>query len=199
LTFDSFLSPEEAGAIVRVAEAAEFRESAGSGGRDVDGSLVSVNSDYRTSHTAWCHDKCLEEEPIRQVRERVESLTGFPDSYHEFPQFLRYTEGQYYKVHNDFIEDQVEMVVGPRVLTLFLYLSDVDEGGETHFPRANVTVKARRGRAALWPSVLNHDPRSVDNRTNHVANPVVRGKKYSVNIWLHLHDFKGPYLQGCAS
>ena len=56
---------------------------------------------------------------------------------------------------------------GPRVLTFFLYLSDVEEGGETAFPLLGIAVKPKKGKALLWPSVLDHDTLSYEPRTLH--------------------------------
>lgn len=40
-------------------------------------------------------------------------------------------------------------------------------GGETHFPRLNITIPAKRGSALIWPSVLDGDPNERDDRTDH--------------------------------
>lgn len=52
---------------------------------------------------------------------------------------------------------QNKLSCGPRILTFFLYLSDVEEGGETVFPSLNISVSPKRGRALLWPSTMDHD------------------------------------------
>lgn len=98
---------------------------------------------------------------------------------------------------------------GMQILTVFLYLNDVEAGGGTNFPaldlvRANMvlrrsaifglcqdsqidaicffyptqTIMPKRGRALLWPSVLDEDPDEPDERTEHQALPVERGMKY---------------------
>lgn len=90
------------------------------------------------------------------------------------------------------------MPCGPRVYTMFLYLSDVEEGGHTRFPLLNISVQPKRGRAVLWPSTLSDDPVTQDERTQHVAEPVLRGLKYSVNLWLHLYDFKSANKIACT-
>jgi prolyl 4-hydroxylase len=87
---------------------------------------------------------------------------------------------------------------GPRILTFFLYLSDVEEGGETVFPTLNIKVKPKKGRALLWPSVLDEDPENQDPRTTHAAATVIKGKKYAANAWIHLYDFEKSNLWGCT-
>mmetsp|Transcript_1080 Transcript_1080/g.3152 ORF Transcript_1080/g.3152 Transcript_1080/m.3152 type:complete len:492 (-) Transcript_1080:1135-2610(-) len=78
-----------------------------------------------------------------------------------------------------------------------MYLNDVEEGGGTRFPKLNVTVTPKLGRAALWPSVLDSDPNAVDRRTDHEAMPVIRGVKYGANAWIHQRDFKTNNVKGC--
>jgi prolyl 4-hydroxylase len=36
-----------------------------------------------------------------------------------------------------------------------MYLSDVSSGGGTRFPQLNVTIEPRKGRALLFPNVMN--------------------------------------------
>jgi prolyl 4-hydroxylase len=95
-------------------------------------------------------------------------------------------------------ERQVKLACGPRILTFFLYLSDVDEGGETGFPQLNLYVKPQKGKALLWPSVLNDNLERQDGRTHHEARPVISGVKLAANQWIHLYDFKKPNLWGCT-
>lgn len=40
--------------------------------------------------------------------------------------------------HHDYIEYHLERAIGVRIVTVFMYLNDVDEGGGTHFPFLNV-------------------------------------------------------------
>ena len=94
---------------------------------------------------------------------------------------------------------EFEMPSGPRVLTFFMYLSDVEEGGETHFPLLNISVKPRKGWALLWPSVVNDYPDSkIDHRTRHAALPVKKGTKFAANSWIHLREYKTPNIWGCT-
>lgn len=84
------------------------------------------------------------------------------------------------------------------MLTVFMYLNDVEEGGGTHFGRLNLTVMPKKGRAVIWPSVLDEDPVEWDERTHHEALVVESGIKYGANAWIHLRDFKTQSAKGCV-
>jgi prolyl 4-hydroxylase len=111
---------------------------------------------------------------------------------------LHYDPGQYYVKHHDYIPGHLSMPCGPRLFTFFLYLSDVEEGGETSFPDLGFEVKPKAGRALFWPSVRNEEPFRKDPRTMHEAKPVIRGEKLAANAWLHMYDFKNPFKVGCT-
>jgi len=98
-------------------------------------------------------------------------------------QMLRYEEGEYYRSHHDLIEHQIDRQEGVRIMTVYLYLNDLDEeaGGGTQFTNlGGLTVQPKRGRALLWPSVLDEDPHKKDVRTMHQAMPVIKGVKYGM-------------------
>ena len=91
---------------------------------------------------------------------------------------------------------------GVRIFTLFMYLNDVPEGGGTRFtdlPGGPVTFQPQRGKAILWPSVLEHEPHKKDDRTHHEALPVTKGEKFGANFWIHQYDFKGAHSKGCTA
>lgn len=90
-------------------------------------------------------------------------------------QILQYDIGQKYNPHHDASERQYILPCGPRILTFFLYLSDVEEGGETAFPGLGISVKPKKGKALLWPSILSDNPSRIDHRTTHEARPVIKG------------------------
>jgi len=130
--------------------------------------------------------------------EKIRNLTGVPTRNSEYLQILKYEVGQFYKTHHDFIEHDIERQSGPRILTVFFYLNDVEKGGGTNFPDLNITVFPKRGRVLIWPSVVNADLNEKELRTDHQALPVDKGIKFGANAWLHLRDFRTPYEKGCT-
>ena len=144
--------------------------------------LTDVPDGIRTSHNAWCqHRHCYQHPVHRRVIERIMGIVGLPPNNAEHMQLLRYGPGEYYRLHHDWIPEQLDAACGPRAFTFFLYLSDVEEGGGTQFPYINITVMPKKGSAVLWPHGLNSDPRIKDTRTHHEAMPVIKGQKWGAN------------------
>ena len=114
---------------------------------------------------------------------------------------LKYEEGEYYQTHHDYNEHQLERQSGVRILTVYMYLNDLEEGdgGGTQFTSLGLTVQPKRGRAVIWPSVKNESPHEKDPRTMHQALPVKNGAvKYGSNAWIHQRDFKTAHKNGCT-
>ena len=106
--------------------------------------------------------------------------------------------GDFYVTHNDYVDTGTVLPCGPRILTFFLYLSDVEEGGETAFPDLGIVIKPKKGKALLWPSVQSKDLEKMDVRTNHEARVVVNGRKYGANVWIHSYNYVQPALWSCS-
>jgi prolyl 4-hydroxylase len=157
-----------------------------------------VIQETRTSSNAWCVEDCYKDELNQNVLRTVENITGIPENHSEYWQFLKYEVGQFYGEHHDFIPFHLNRYQGARILTVFLYLNDVTEGGGTRFTKLGITVQPKRGRVVVWPSVYDHDPTKRDARTHHEALPVKEGIKYGANAWIHARDFKAVYDGGCS-
>ena len=148
--------------------------------------------------TIRCNDECYKDPFAQSAAAKIEALTGVPEANSEYLQLLRYSTGQFYRTHHDYIGHHVQRPSGPRILTAFLYLNDVEAGGGTNFPDLDLTVMPKKGRVLLWPSVLDSDPNKKDYRTQHQALNVDAGPKFAANAWLHLRDFKEPHENGCT-
>jgi len=197
MTFDTFLTDEEADALIEGGRREGFQRSTDQGKLNDVGEREKVVSKTRTSANAWCMKKCTSMPLVQGVTKKIEDITGIPEGNYESFQILEYEEGEFYKRHHDSnMKDQTPP--GPRIMTFFLYLSDVEEGGETRFSSLGLTVSPSKGRALVWPSVTDADPETWDVRTFHEAMPVIKGVKYAANHWIHLYDYKGPNHWGCT-
>ena len=116
------------------------------------------------------------------------SSTQLPLSHQEDIQILRYTKGQKYGAHYDSAYDTKESGPHHRKATFYMYLSDVEEGGETAFPKDSVWVDPAMGKAA--------DPSFSDCAKGHVAaKPKVSKTAYIRTGPLHIQTLLlGAYL-----
>jgi prolyl 4-hydroxylase len=199
---ENFLSEEEADRLVEIGKKQGYERSADVGKEKPDGSHDSLVSDSRTSHNTWCQEKsCYEDPLVAPVIERIAEVSKTSVQNSEYLQLLQYEPSQYYKQHHDYIPHHRDMPCGVRILTLFIYLNDVEEGGGTSFPLVNnrkgIVVQPKKGNAVLWPSVLDNEPESKDGRTEHEALPVLKGLKYGANAWIHSRDFKAAFAKNC--
>merc|ERR1712228_870204 len=176
----------------------EFERSEDAGDLDENFVYKSIISESRTSSNAWCSADCQQMDAAQNILSSIEEVTGINRLWFEQLQVLRYEVGEHYLEHHDFIDLQYDMPCGPRLLTLFVYLNDVEEGGETEFPRLGIKVKPKKGKAILWPNVLSNDPFKKLESTNHAALDVIKGRKYAINAWIHLFDFTNPHIMGCT-
>lgn len=195
LVLDDFLNATECETLIRLGAAQGYEQSKDVGQQRYDGSYEGAVSRFRTSRNAWCDGDCLEHAVTQTFLARLESLTHLPPSHAEYLQLLEYQVGQRYHVHHDYVPHHVDRPAGPRILTVLVYLSDVEAGGATYFEDAG-TVYPKRGRAVIWPNVL--DSLAKDPRTSHEALPVEAGTKYAVNAWYHLRDFQSAHAMNCV-
>jgi prolyl 4-hydroxylase len=195
---DNFISDEEADRLIELGALEGYERSSDVGKMRFDGTFENNVNNGRTSENAWCQNACYNDTVAQKVIHRIAQVTNIPEENSEYLQLLRYQEGQYYQTHHDLIGHQLNRQPGVRIMTFYMYLNDVEEGGGTQFPKLGpLTVMPKKGRALIWPSVLDEDPDKMDKRMDHQAMPVIKGVKYGANAWIHQRDFKGPNKNGC--
>eukprot|EP01060_Flectonema_neradi_P011736 TRINITY_DN18743_c0_g1_i1.p1 TRINITY_DN18743_c0_g1~~TRINITY_DN18743_c0_g1_i1.p1 ORF type:complete len:460 (+),score=55.65 TRINITY_DN18743_c0_g1_i1:60-1382(+) len=189
--FERLLTDQECEAIVEHAHNQITR----SGVVPHKGSNDSTISDVRTSSHTWLNEEVPE---VGAVMDRILSITGFRRGDQEALQVLRYEHNQKYDAHHDYFDPNFYgKQTTNRAITAFLYLDNVEEGGETWFPRANggpypsnyhscdsgLRVKPVKGSAAFF-----YDMRpdlTLDEYSLHGGCPVVKGTKWGGTLWLH--------------
>ena len=194
---ENFVAPEECERLIYHGQQRGY-ESSLTLQTNPDGTVEDIPHPSRNSKTTWCLEECITDPLALTVIERIEKLTGIPRNNSEALQLLQYGPNQFYRTHHDYLEHHLERPQSVRIVTIFLYLNDVKVGGQTNFPRLNLTVSPKRGRAVMWPNVRNDDPIADDLRTEHESMDVKEGIKYGANAWLHHRDFMTPFGDGCT-
>ncbi|KAJ4803418.1 2-oxoglutarate (2OG) and Fe(II)-dependent oxygenase superfamily protein [Rhynchospora pubera] len=166
----------------------------------------SVDSRVRTSSGMFLRRG--QDKIIRTIEKRIADFTFIPVEHGEGLQVLHYEVGQKYEPHYDYFHDEFNTKNGgQRIATLLMYLSDVEEGGETVFPSAKfnssslphynelsdcakqgLSVKPKRGDALLFWSMKpdgTQDPTSL-----HGGCAIIKGNKWSSTKWMRMYEYK---------
>ena len=199
--FDNFMDDEDVDELLEYAQKVGLKRSTGQGEIDENGVQEQSIVTGRTSENTWCMGSCRELSSMKRVVKRVSMMTSLSDNHFESAQILRYTQGQKYDSHNDIGDKDFSSLAGPRIFTFFVYLSDVENGGETEFPRLKLKFKPKKGSAVFWSSVKEVNGQFFrDDMTIHQANPPGQGElKFAMNVWVHSKDFSTPNTWGCTA
>lgn len=176
-----FLSDEECDHIINLCEP-RFKRS-----------NVVYKSGESKAHEARTSSSCIiepgEDSIVKAVEQRAAEVVGVPVENIEGLQVVKYTPGQQYKAHNDWLSDQKNMK-NQRYATIFGYLNDDFEGGETKFTNIGVDVKPKKGDAALWYNCESNDTKTCYEESKHAGSPPTKGTKYGLNIWIRFNKYR---------
>ncbi|KAG9440214.1 hypothetical protein H6P81_020379 [Aristolochia fimbriata] len=136
------------------------------------------------------------------IEKKIARVTMIPRSHGEPFNVLRYELGQRYNSHYDvFNPAEYGPQKSQRIASFLLYLSDVEEGGETMFPFENglhmdgsydykecigLKVKPRRGDGLLFYSVFPNG--TIDQTSLHGSCAVIKGQKWVATKWIRDQD-----------
>ncbi|XP_037720677.1 prolyl 4-hydroxylase subunit alpha-1-like [Drosophila subpulchrella] len=136
----------------------------------------------RTSKSVWYPNDF--NNATLKISERLEEATGLNMFHTEYFQVMNYGLGGYFETHIDMLLSNETRFNGTRdrIATALLYLSDVPQGGGTHFPKLNLTVFPKAGSVLFW---YNLDFKGNDAmNTLHTGCPVIVGSKWVVSKWV---------------
>lgn len=176
---DGFLSPEECEDLVSLADSMtgyRFTAATRDGNRTLDPNRVTEWVDFRQGQQDRL-DKLIR----RALEQHIIPATGHQVEWFEQPEVLRYEPGGYYKHHADayyFLPEQRAWTKSvDRDISMLVYLNDDYEGGELDFKRLSYALKPKAGMLVWFPS---------DVRYEHMAMPVLSGRRYSLASWAAL-------------
>lgn len=179
--FSNFMSHEECDALVEYAKK-----------KLAPSTIVDPNTgesrtiENRTSIGAYFIRR--ENEFIARLEERISELMNWPLEFGEGVQVLNYQVGNEYKAHFDYFPPNETGSLthlangGQRVATLVMYLNDVEDGGDTHFPSIGLSVKPKKGHAAYF--AYGNSLGQVDPLSLHAGLPVLEGEKWIATKWV---------------
>lgn len=146
----------------------------------------------RTSSDASL-DPILEDLALRTVQLRMAAAAGVELVQAEHLTVLRYAPGQQYRPHRDYLPPATiardHPQAGNRLRTICVYLNDVESGGETEFPSADLRVEPTAGRAVVFDNLLADG--SPDVASLHAGLPVLHGEKWLATLWIRQRQYRG--------
>ncbi|KAJ4744821.1 2-oxoglutarate (2OG) and Fe(II)-dependent oxygenase superfamily protein [Rhynchospora pubera] len=199
--YHNFLSKEECEYLIELAKPHMVKST-------VVDSTTGKSKDSRVRTSSGMFLQRGRDKVIRAIEKRIADYTFIPVEHGEGLQILHYEIGQKYEPHYDYFLDEFNTKNGgQRMATLLMYLSDVEEGGETIFPDAKVNssslpwhdelsecgkrglgVKAKAGDALLFYSMK--PDATLDPLSLHGGCPIIRGNKWSSTKWMHVQEYK---------
>ena len=102
-------------------------------------------------------------------------------------QLQKYPKGGYYKEHFDAKSEdhfQKDKSFSQRKYSMIIYLNDDFIGGETVFPKKDISVKPLQGRLLLFSNMFN-ETNYVHPFSSHLSNKITEGEKWILSIWHH--------------
>ncbi|XP_076923949.1 putative prolyl 4-hydroxylase 10 [Bidens hawaiensis] len=199
--YHNFLSQEECDHLINTARPHMAKST-------VVDSVTGQSKDSRVRTSSGTFLQRGQDETVRAIEKRISEFTFLPMEHGEGLQVLHYEVGQKYEPHFDyFLDEHNTKHGGQRMATVLMYLSDVEEGGETVFPSARgnisavpwydelsecgkkgLSVKPKMGDALLFWSLTpdaTPDPSSL-----HGGCPVIKGDKWSSTKWIRVNEYQ---------
>lgn len=202
LSIKGFLTDEECDYIAKKAEPSMKYSSVTL--KDADKGKAA--SEWRTSQSTFL--SAGDDTILKDIEHRTASLTRIPRNHQEYVQVLRYGESEKYDSHHDYFDPKayqsdkntlnlIEHGKKNRFATVFWYLTDVDDGGHTIFPRAGgrppvrshsdcstgLKVQPQKGKVIIFYSLDASG--KMDPFSLHGACPVGENNiKWAANKWI---------------
>lgn len=151
-----------------------------------------IQVDERTSSLTFL--PLRQDAVVEAIEERISAIINIPVENGEGFQILRYQIGEEYKHHHDYFDPAKSGSAkalakgGQRVVTILLYLTDVEAGGETVFPTANLKVPPKRGQAVIFYNLYADG--QLDSNSLHGSDPVIQGEKWVATKWMREREYK---------
>lgn len=200
VVYHNFLSKDECEYLINLAKPHMHKSS-------VVDSETGKSKDSRVRTSSGTFLARGRDKTIRNIEKRIADFTFLPVEHGEGLQILHYEVGQKYEPHYDYFLDEFNTKNGgQRIATVLMYLSEVEEGGETVFPAAKgnfsavpwwnelsecgkggLSVKPKMGDALLFWSMK--PDATLDPSSLHGGCAVIKGNKWSSTKWIRVGEY----------
>ena len=187
--YDNFISDELCDKIIELAKPLIRRSTVLDENQPLD--------NQRTSSNTFLNPNLNKNKDVQIIDKKINELLGIPIEFYEELQVANYKPGQLYNPHydackknDDYCKEVFNKLGGNnRYATFIIYLNDDFKGGETEFPKKNIDVKPKKGKAVLFFD-LNDDYTDVRENSFHGGKPPITGEKWMCNKWIRLNQLK---------
>ena len=180
---ENFLSPEEVEHFLTFGDDGMFRAQ-------VSDTKKGRVSNRRTNKVRWiAHDSTP---TLKTIADRASAMVGMPLENAEKFQLIHYDQSQEYQAHFDAFDPSMPrgqrnwVRGGQRLVTLLVYLNEVEGGGHTVFPKLDLSIAPVPGKALVfhncYPNTHRRHPQTL-----HAGAPVDSGYKWAFNLWFREH------------
>jgi prolyl 4-hydroxylase len=142
-----------------------------------DSSRRLVRDEIRTSDGSTIH-WLIEDPAVVALNRRIAAISQSRYESGEALALLRYSPGQEYRPHFDFVKGAENR----RLMTALIYLNEDYEGGETAFIRTGLKVKGKTGDVILFRN--DGADTGPNPNSEHAGLPVTGGIKFLATRWI---------------
>ncbi|KFB45448.1 AGAP013377-PA-like protein [Anopheles sinensis] len=151
---------------------------------------------YDNHQTYTLHDR--DDPVVETITHRVEQVTGLSCETAEDLKVIYDEIGSYKTLDIDVIQTQEDArrfaYSGNRLATVLFFLSDVQEGGYTIFPKLRISIRPKKGAAAMWYNLKETgEPNELIKYSN---CPLMGGTKWTAKKIIHTrgNELRNPCL-----
>lgn len=177
-------------------------------GFDIGWTPSSPSDNYANS--ARCHnqeDQCNNDAVYQEIMKRISSLTNATISHLEPMEIVHFhSNSAQHKstLQHNFEVSSLWMPAGPRVLSLFLFLSDIreeDGGRQLGFPYLDwLQIRPKKGMAVMWQNVRTDNLMESNLLTTfeHFHFEKEGESFLGANVHVRLYNWTDANIRGCA-
>jgi prolyl 4-hydroxylase len=126
----------------------------------------------------------LDDPDLFQIFKKLSILVNKPGrNFDKAFQVIHYGPNEFYEHHTDPSPARNKKEnIKHRKLTILCYLNDVEEGGETEFPKLNLKISPKKGKIIYFD---NYEGNNINPLCLHKGCNVLKGEKWAFNLWYH--------------